>query len=281
MKRLARYILAAAGILSVAAPAMAQDYYDDDIYYDASKAKKETKKPQKAKNNESRYSAEPASQYYYDGASYVPWNNVGEYQSADSYNVAGTSTRDVDEYNRRTQSAASEQVDSITLQQFEEMSNTRNLARFHGSQTAKDAYVENTGDYADGYDTYGYQQPTSNVTINLVGGYPYYNSWNSPWYWNSWGYYDPFWGWGWTGRRGHGAGGLLGHGDRHGAHHGAGVPPGGGGRRGDGVVRYGVAQADLITPLQEPMHLTVHINPPELTAIIPTATVLWAATVGR
>lgn len=82
-------------------------------------------------------------------------------------------------------------------------------------------------------------------------------------------------------RRGHGAGGLLGHGDRHGAHHGAGVPPGGGGRRGDGVVRYGVAQADLITPLQEPMHLTVHINPPELTAIIPTATVLWAATVGR
>ena len=49
MKRLARYILAAAGILSVAAPAMAQDYYDDDIYYDASKAKKETKKPQKAK----------------------------------------------------------------------------------------------------------------------------------------------------------------------------------------------------------------------------------------
>ena len=186
-------------LLVGASALMAQDYYDDDIYYDASKAKKETKKPQKAKNNESRYSAEPASQYYYDGASYVPWNNVGEYQSADSYNVAGTSTRDVDEYNRRTQSAASEQVDSITLQQFEEMSNTRNLARFHGSQTAKDAYVENTGDYADGYDTYGYQQPTSNVTINLVGGYPYYNSWNSPWYWNSWGYYDPFWGWGWTG----------------------------------------------------------------------------------
>lgn len=68
-------------LLVGASALMAQDYYDDDIYYDASKAKKETKRPQKAKNNESRYSAEPASQYYYDGASYVPWNNVGEYQS--------------------------------------------------------------------------------------------------------------------------------------------------------------------------------------------------------
>lgn len=194
VSRISRFSALSVSLLIGASALMAQGYYDDDIYYDASKAKKETKKAAKAKNNESRYETQPASQYYYDGAAYVPWNNVGDYQAADSYSADGSSTRDVDEYNRRTSSAASQQVDSISLQQFEEMSNTHNLARFHGSKVAQDAYVENTGGYDDGY-----QQPVSNVTINLVGSYPYYNSWNSPWYWNSWGYYDPFWGWGWSG----------------------------------------------------------------------------------
>ena len=134
--------LAAAAIVAVAS-ASAQGYYDDDIYYDATKAAPKTRKAKKQQ--------QPQTQYYYDGASYVPWTNAGDFQSADSYTVSGTSTRDVDEYNRRTPgrqatAKADAAPDSITLQQFEEMSNTRRLARFHDSQVAQDAY---TDDYTD------------------------------------------------------------------------------------------------------------------------------------
>ena len=121
------------------AMASAQGYYDDDIYYDASKAKKEQKTVKPGKQSSQ------AAQYYYDGAQYVPWNNVGEYQSADTYQVSGTSTRDVDEYNRHSAAVEpKETTDSITLQQFDALSNTRNLARFHNSEEAQAAYGVST-----------------------------------------------------------------------------------------------------------------------------------------
>lgn len=208
-------LLTASMLIGISA-SVAQSYYDDDIYYDASKAKTETKKVvDKAKANEAKFRQQQASQYYYDGAAYVPWNNVGDYQSADTYSVDGTSMRDVDEYNRRTPAAQpAEKCDSITLEQFEEMSNTRNLARFHDSETARSAYGENVDDlglYGSEANAYSYQQPAT-VNINVYGGYdgypyygyPYYSYINSPWYtspwyWNSWSYYDPWWGWGWGG----------------------------------------------------------------------------------
>ena len=192
------------------AVASAQGYYDDDIYYDASKVKKEPKAEKPKQSPQS-------TQYYYDGAQYVPWNNVGEYQSADTYQVSGTSSRDVDEYNRHSAVQPKETTDSITLQQFEALSNTRNLARFHDSEEAQAAYAENADTYAydGGSDNYYYAatQPTTTVNLNIVGGYgyPYYSYYpyyGSPWYWNRWGYdpwwgYDPYWGpswsWGWHG----------------------------------------------------------------------------------
>lgn len=181
----------------------AQGYYDDDIYFDASKQKKETKQQsttKKQKQQTAVRNVEQTQQFYFDGSQYVPWNNVGEYQSADSYQPEGVNTRDVDEYNRRTpavQSSMAMKGDSITLQQFQEMSNTRNLARFHNSEEAQVAYVENTGMEAYDYstnnpDVYSQEPATTVVNVNLVGGYgyPYYGS---SWYWNRWGY-DPFWG---------------------------------------------------------------------------------------
>lgn len=183
--------------------AMAQGYYDDDIYYDASKAEKETKaSSKKVPAGQSASRNQRGAQYYYDGAQYVPWNNVGDYQAADTYNVNGSSTRDVDEYNRRNVNPQpKERVDSITLGQFEEMSNTRNLARFHGSQEAQAAYAENAA-YADEYygGGNGYVNPgQSQTVINLNVVDPFYSyPYARPWYWNSWGYYDPFWGPSWS-----------------------------------------------------------------------------------
>ena len=208
---LTRISMLSVALLTGVSVVSAQSYYDDDIYYDASKAPKKTEKNEKARRDSngavrsgaSRQS-QPASQYYYDGAAYVPWNNVGNYQSADTYSAEGTSTRDVDEYNRRYtgSQAPSSQCDSISLDQFEEMSNTKNLARFHDSSVAKEAYADEedgSGEYS--YDAYSYgTQPQTTLNINVVGGYPYYPyypyyGYSSPWYWNSWGYYDPWWGW--------------------------------------------------------------------------------------
>lgn len=200
MKTLSVYSRLAAFALFAAlagGSAYAQGYYDDDIYYDASKAEKEKKSAKNASGSGVANKARRDVQYYYDGAQYVPWNNVGDYQAADTYTVTGSSTRDVDEYNRRNVSGQPvEHTDSITLEQFEEMSNTRNLARFHNSQEAQAVCEANASD-ADYYGG-GYAAPSQTViNLNVVDPY-YYYSYARPWYWNSWGYYDPFWGPSWS-----------------------------------------------------------------------------------
>ena len=152
-----RLAVVSALVMAGAVVASGQSYYDDDIYYDASKApKKEAKQSKQTKS--SNRTGNSSTQLYYDGAQYVPWNNVGEYQSADQYQASGTSTRDVDEYNRRyagVSESRSNEPDSITLQQFEAMSNTRKLARFQNSDVASQAYAQSeyddAGYYADGY----------------------------------------------------------------------------------------------------------------------------------
>lgn len=203
--------------------ASAQGYYDDDLYYDAAKAKKEAEQaPKKTVKTD-----KPASgMYYYDGAAYVPWDSVGDFRAADTYYPTGGSTRDVDEYNRHGGIYATEMPDSISLQDFEQMSATEYLARFGNSQVAKDALAQGYGDntytdyynagYANGYDAGYNSAPLTSVSLSFAGGMPYYYSyypysaWGYPYYswpfgfsaydpmWN-WGYYN-FWnlGWGWT-----------------------------------------------------------------------------------
>ena len=223
MKRInfyARLSSFAVAIMATAAVASAQGYYDDDIYFDPSKSKKEQPK---ASRQSQQPQQQPSMQYYYDGANYVPWTGVGDFQAADSYLPAAGSTRDVDEYNRHY-SGSDLTTDSISLQQFEEMSasmaNTRNLARFHDSDAAKEAYTENEMVYQDSQDLYnqgysaGYNAGTANsittvnVNVDPFWGYsswrwPYYSSWGWPYYgnwgWNSWyyPYYTYPWGWDW------------------------------------------------------------------------------------
>lgn len=218
--------------------AYAQGYYDDDLYYDASKAKKEAPKPAQsaqAQSNQAygtQYTTTPqqtAPMYYYDGAAYVPWDSVGDYRPADSYILSGSgSTRDVDEYNRRgpayEAAHSSSMPDSISLQDFETMSATEYLARFGDSQVARETLASASldTDYADvynagynsGYDAGFNASPSTSLSINFGAGYPYgyypyysswgwpYYSWRYPYYWNSpswaWGWDYPAWSWGWN-----------------------------------------------------------------------------------
>lgn len=227
-----------AALLIGAAAVSAQGYYDDDLYYDASKAKKQAPAKSNTTSNTasrgSNTSVKPevnaSDMYYYDGASYVPWNNVGEYYDASLYQPSTQgAVRDVDEYNRRGASYAStrkELADSITLEQFEQMSATESLARFNGSKVAQEALggdgaqslLYNTADlYTQAYNAgfnNGYNEGfnTSSTTVSLnFGMSPYYSAWDWPYYsswgryyygWNypyynyGWNYYDPFWAWG-------------------------------------------------------------------------------------
>lgn len=177
--------------------AHAQGYYDDDLYYDASKAKKEAPKATKttpAQNYQGypqmqyQSTAQPAPMYYYDGAAYVPWDSVGDFRPADSYIPTGSgSTRDVDEYNRRgpayEAAHSSSRPDSISLQDFEQMSATEYLARFGDSQVAREtlASANLDTDYADvynagynsGYDAGFNASPSTSLSISVGAGYPY------------------------------------------------------------------------------------------------------------
>lgn len=82
--------LVAAAAVAIPFMASAQNYYDDDIYFNADKAAKQKAERQKA--------ATQAAQ----GAYYVP-NTASDFPAADTYTFNSGSTRDVDEYNRRGQ----------------------------------------------------------------------------------------------------------------------------------------------------------------------------------
>lgn len=160
--------------------ANAQGYDDDDIYYNPSKAKKQTQKVKKT--------TAPA---------------VVDYPSADSYTPApGAGTDiDIDTYNRRGVFAAdTARTEARPASSFE---NTRNIERFYNPQVVVESPDQELLTYY-----YSEPAPEVNIVINTPGywgwGYtPYY--YGSPWYWgtprswwyyNSWAYNPWVWGWG-------------------------------------------------------------------------------------
>lgn len=173
-----------AGTLVAAGAVSAQSYYDDDIYFDASKASKPAQKTAKKNNNRTAVV-------------------VYDYPSADNYTVSGTRTISVDDYNRRGIFATDSLTADTTATDF---AYTRRIEQFYNPQI-----VSGSGDeeLANIY----YMEPDQvNIYVNTPSAYwgydyfypynawasPYwYNNywrWNSAWYWGSW--YDPYWAWG-------------------------------------------------------------------------------------
>ena len=160
--------------------ASAQGYYDDDIYFDASKAKKATTTAQSARNK-----------YY------------GSYPAADTYTPEGGSTRSVDEYNRRGIFAVPHATDTISVDSLialGDFSYTRRIERFHNP----DVVIENPDkSIAEVYYSEG-NPPEINIYVNTPGywGYPYsygYDPfWGPGWGWGpSWAWGSPYWSWNW------------------------------------------------------------------------------------
>ncbi|MDE6557121.1 MAG: hypothetical protein K2K55_09200, partial [Duncaniella sp.] len=198
-----RFFIILSSVLLGAVSAVAQSYFDDDIYYNPekdAKAKAEKAAKQAAKEAEKRAKAEAAL--------------VGRYESADAYadQLSGTRSISVDEYNRRGIFA----VDSVLMADSvqSDFAYTRRIEKFYNPEIVDlvNADEQTSAIY--------YMEPqTVNVYVNTPSsfwGYDYFDSpffswnygwaspswrWNSPWYWNSW--YDPYWswnwGWGWSG----------------------------------------------------------------------------------
>ncbi|MDE6684457.1 MAG: hypothetical protein K2J94_04675, partial [Duncaniella sp.] len=165
----------------------AQSYFDDDIYYDASKATKKTQ-PKKV------------TQTYTTPSTVI----VAEYPAADTYTVRGTRSISVDDYNRRGIFASDSLTNDTTASDF---TYTRRIEQFYNPEI-----VSGSGD-AELANIYYMEPEQVNVYINTPSAYwgydyfypsygwydPYWSwnynwRWNSPWYWNSW--YDPYWAWG-------------------------------------------------------------------------------------
>lgn len=154
-------------LMGYSAVAFAQNY-DDDIYFNPSKAQKQAKtKNQKQKNNT------------------IVIYTSDDIPAADSYSVPAGSSRSVDEYNRRGIFATTKTIkatDSITADAFTQ---TRKIEKFYNP-----SIVVSSND--EGLTEYYYAEPAN---INIIVNSPGY--WGNPYYYNRWAwgvsYYDPFW----------------------------------------------------------------------------------------
>lgn len=170
---------------------MGQGYYDDDIYYDASKEKGLKLTAPEVVITDNYVSIEETSDL-----------------EAPIYQVYTTTPRDIDEYNRKGGIyALSDSIpnDSITetadvfayTERIERFENP-DVIRYSSDERLKELY------YADEVNIY-VGVPSAYVSFGTFS--PWYSSWYSPWhyswhYYNPWsynwgypyGWYDPFWG---------------------------------------------------------------------------------------
>lgn len=167
MKNFRKTILFISMLIGGVGVLMAQDYYDDDIYYDASKEKKVEKKQQDKKTPQQNNNIS----YHYD------------YPAADTYTVTGTSTRDVDEYNRRgvENYTGTALIDSIATEDF---TYTRRIERFYNPSVVSGSSDEELKEYY-----YSSQEEPAEVNIYYINNPAYWSYPYSSWYW-SW--YSPW-----------------------------------------------------------------------------------------
>lgn len=182
--------------------------YYDDIYYDASKAKKEAPKIEKTKKQQSGYSAEENS------------------MAAPTYQVYNNVPRNVDEYNRRGRMSVADTstVDSLASADAGKMFQyTERIERFDNPSIVKSSDDETLKQlyYANDVNVF-VGVPTTTVSFGLGFADPWFSPWYTPWYnpwysswawnypyyggfgWGGWyrpyyagwygGWYDPFWG---------------------------------------------------------------------------------------
>ncbi|MBD5425720.1 MAG: hypothetical protein HDR45_05950, partial [Bacteroides sp.] len=182
------YAFAAAAMLTAGA-AGAQGYFDDDIYFDAAKAKKE----KQAKQAKQTKQLTPAAQL-------TPARQVQSVQAEADYSTG--SVRSVDEYNRR--GSYKPQSGSATTDLGENFQYTRRIERFSNPEiviSSNDPDLQYYYSYADDElaSVTGSATPaTVNIYVNNPDpwdGYMNRYFYSSAWSWATWpvSYYNPWW----------------------------------------------------------------------------------------
>lgn len=225
MNKIINRMSALAIALSAAASLSAQGYYDDDIYFNPNKDK--DRNVEAAKKAASRQTQRTANGYII--------TRVADYPAADTYAAEGSSTRSVDEYNRRGVFARPDTTATLpdSIKAAADFAYTRQIERYYNPD------IIISSDDPEIVELYYAQPAEVNIYVNTPGygywGYPYYAGWYDPWYWGtslwypywgpswsfSWGWgpgwgwgpywgwsspiWGPAWGWGWT-SPGHGWG---------------------------------------------------------------------------
>ncbi len=182
MNNITRFFLLALLMVGGTGLLSAQGYYDDDIYFNPTKDK--DKNIEEAKKAAAREAARIAA------------IRASDFPAADTYQVTGTSTRSVDDYNRRGIFAYPDTVaaDSASTDAF---AYTRQIERFYNPEVVISSKDEKLAEYY-------YAEPAN---VNIIINPPYYsNYWGwggwygSPWYWDSpwYPYWGPSWSWSWS-----------------------------------------------------------------------------------
>ncbi|MDE6144657.1 MAG: hypothetical protein K2F96_00085, partial [Muribaculaceae bacterium] len=194
-----RLALAGAAVAMLSVSAVAQGYYDDDIYFDSSKAKaKKTTQTVVKKTPVSSFSTTVVTDNGTTVVS-VPASALSKVTTSTSYSG---STRDVDEYNRRGsyKPVQSQSVDDLG----ENFEYTRRIERFYNSD------IVNTSDdedliyyYNNADDELADVTGSSPTTINIYveNADPWDGFWNPYYYSSAWSwawrpvYYNPWYSW--------------------------------------------------------------------------------------
>ena len=154
-----KLLFAAALLVGTAVSSYGQGYYDDDIYYDPAKDTKA--KHEKAKQAKlERQAAEAAA--IARMSTYDPTLGGHDFAGADTYTVTGTSSRDIDEYNRRGKYAA---ADSTRRGQGvnDDFAYTRRIEKYHNADIISDINDPALVEY------YYSSSPEVNIIINSPG----------------------------------------------------------------------------------------------------------------
>lgn len=183
-------------------------YYDDDIYYDASKdktAKAKNEAHKKAKEEQRQRELEEqrlAEQQYYEQlyrayyGNYDPTLGGHDFESADTYTVTAGSSRNVDEYNRAGKYARRDTSAVAQQASDDNFAYTRRIEKYHNGDIISDVNDPAVVEY------YYSQQPDINIYVTAPS-WGYYSPWD--WYYGygypyRWSYWDWYWGpsWSWS-----------------------------------------------------------------------------------
>ena len=183
---------------AIAPMVMADNYFDDDIYYDASKAKKNEKREIIITKTPEISKIEPKI-------------------VAVDYSSYGGSMRDVDEYNRQGvySSVNADTIGHDSILNVDGYTYTNRIERFYnpevvlgsGNQELIDSYSVNqpvVNIYVDSFWdphpswTWGYSYPWYSWNYTFYTGVwnPYWTNygWYNPWYWDPYCYHYPYYG---------------------------------------------------------------------------------------